>query len=820
MKNHFSTIVLAAVMLCFAGTLVASAQNSLPDSLTHNRQRPKIGITFAGGGAKGAAHIGVLKVLEEVGIPIDYITGTSMGSIIGALYSLGYSANQMDTIISGMDWSLYMSDRMDRSGVNSVEKENQGKYLLSIPFNTGGLHGELDNQNQREKKRSFKSSLPGGFISGSNILNLFNCLSVGYQDSMDFNDLPIPYACVASDMTSGRPVVLRSGRLPEAIRSSMAIPGVFAPVKYNDMVLVDGGMFNNFPVDVCAEMGADIIIGVEVTKDPVNEAQYINSLPELLGRLFAIITQQGTAQNRERCTIYLRPDISGFGTLSFDSESVKTIIQRGYEAADKDRELFVALRRELDKLDAPARTEYKHIPAKNISPFSSQVIELSSVAFEGADPRDARWLMRKSGLENARFVNGKDLERAMSICYGTNAFKTINYYLTEGETVDGRYDLVIKTTPSEPHVFGLGFRVDSQEAAAILLRFGLNQYKLSGFKQDYTARLSYNPWVNATLSYVPRVFPSINLALNFRRSESIITLLGDKSMSAAFNKYNAELYLSQYHFRNVTIASGVKLDAFRYSSFMTKMEESIPAGSNNLLETAMYAGGNYRLTKSDASGYDDTIDDTPDMGEQYNTSALGLFARFKYDNLDRNYFATRGVRFSTNLDWRFKALGLTSHSGSAQLGFESYIPIGGRFVIVPQFYGRTLFGTYKYAYCNFMGGAFAGRYYEQQLPFIGINKPELMQQTVAIARADFRLNIIGKHYLSGIFNYCRETPGFEDYFITEAAADWYGAGLEYSYNSMFGPLSLDIHWSNIGRDIVEKPFLNRLGIYINLGYNF
>ncbi|MBQ0005823.1 MAG: patatin-like phospholipase family protein, partial [Alistipes sp.] len=520
----FLTVTLAAFLFFLpqaasgevAGTLYASADTAASE-ISVTARRPKIGIAFAGGGAKGAAHIGVLKVLEEVGIPIDYVTGTSIGSIIGGLYSLGYSAEQMDTLISGMDWSIYLSNRMQRRGMSSVEKEYDGKYLLNVPFNVGTLNGNLKRENKafRDRMRAvkrnegdsspegglnFMRSLPGGFIEGSNLQNLFNCLSVGYQDSMDFNDLPIPFACIGSDIISKNEVVIRNGRLPDAIRGSMAIPGVFAPTRYGDMLLVDGGMFNNFPVKVCRDMGADIVIGIEVSEDEKVEPEEIRSLPELLGRLFDIITRGSIAENREQCTIYIRPDVNGYGTLSFDPKSIRTLINRGYAAADAKRDILVALRKQLDSLGAPSHTVYKAPPAKNVSPLSETEVEISDIRIEGVTESDKVWLMRKSGLDRMTQASGQDLDMAVSICYGTGFFKKIEYMLNPAE--DDSYVLTLKTTPSEPHVMSLGLRFDSQDVVNVLFRLGWNTYRISGFKADFHTRLSVDPIFKLTASYV------------------------------------------------------------------------------------------------------------------------------------------------------------------------------------------------------------------------------------------------------------------------------------------------------------------------------
>lgn len=237
------------IILSICILLSISAQSQTKPNPKKQAERPKIGLVLSGGGAKGSAHIGVLKYFEEIGLPIDYVTGTSMGSIIGGMYSLGYSANELDTLISNLDWSIYMSNNISRDKMSSDDRIRKSTYLLTIPFNF--KDGESDHIFTGIDRHDFLSSLPSSFIDGSKLTNLFNGLCVGYQDSMSFNDLPIPFACVATNIRDGKEVVLRSGSMPIAMRASMAIPGVFEPVRINGMHLVDGGLVNNIPVDVC-----------------------------------------------------------------------------------------------------------------------------------------------------------------------------------------------------------------------------------------------------------------------------------------------------------------------------------------------------------------------------------------------------------------------------------------------------------------------------------------------------------------------------------------------------------------------------------------
>ncbi|MBR6466171.1 MAG: patatin-like phospholipase family protein, partial [Bacteroidales bacterium] len=269
------------ILLIAAGTVPAQkkAKTGKP------QKKIQVGLVLCGGGAKGAAHIGAIKKLEEVGIRPDIITGTSMGALIGGLYAMGYSSAQMDSIISNADWDYLLSDNVKREDLNFAVKQDEDKFFANIPFSSLAI----ENLTSKQKKESDKGfHLPGGFVRGNNVLNLLNGLALGYQDSIDFKTLPIPFACLATDLATGDEVVLDHGYLPLSMRASMAIPGFFAPVEIDGKVLVDGGVVNNFPVDVAKQMGADIVIGVDVQSD-LAKAEDLKSIDAVLMQLIGLM---------------------------------------------------------------------------------------------------------------------------------------------------------------------------------------------------------------------------------------------------------------------------------------------------------------------------------------------------------------------------------------------------------------------------------------------------------------------------------------------------------------------------------------------------
>ena len=292
-------------------------------------QRKKVGVVLSGGGAKGVAHIGVLKVLEEAGIPIDYIAGTSMGAIVGGLYAVGYSAKSLDSMVRVQNWPFLLSDRVYRYNLPFSEKETNEKYLLSVPLTHGkGL------------------SVPAGFVSGQNIYNLFSELTIGYHDSIPFRDLPIPFSCVAANMIDGKEVVMDSGILPLAMRASMAIPGAFAPVIIDSMILVDGGISNNFPVDVAKNMGAEITIGVDLSTG-LKDAEGLNSIIGVVDQLTSFMGMQNYEKNRKAVDLYMNPGLKGYTAASFTSEAIDSMIARGERVARANWDNIMKLKQQI-----------------------------------------------------------------------------------------------------------------------------------------------------------------------------------------------------------------------------------------------------------------------------------------------------------------------------------------------------------------------------------------------------------------------------------------------------------------------------------------
>ncbi|MBQ9638283.1 MAG: patatin-like phospholipase family protein [Bacteroidales bacterium] len=307
--------------------------------------RPKVGVVLSGGGAKGVAHIGALRVIEEAGIPIDIICGTSMGSLIGGLYAIGYSPDILDSLVRAQDWPFLLSDRPDMQRLSWSEKRRANTYILSHEFT--------------ERNRNMPD---GGMIRGNNLAALFEDLCYGYYDSTDFAQLPVAFACVATDIVDNSEVDFFGGHLIQAMRASMAIPGVFAPVRSGGRVLVDGGLRNNYPVDLAKALGADIIIGVSV-QSPMLQADELTNAVTILSQIIDMNCKNKYDSNIAASDIFVRVNVDGYSSASFYPAAIDSLLVRGERATRDQWQQLIALRQAAG-IDSTARPAHLHPKAK------------------------------------------------------------------------------------------------------------------------------------------------------------------------------------------------------------------------------------------------------------------------------------------------------------------------------------------------------------------------------------------------------------------------------------------------------------------------
>jgi NTE family protein len=418
------------------GTKPQSQARAAPD-------RPKIGLVLAGGGARGGAHIGVLKVLEELQVPVDYVAGTSFGAIVGSFYAAGYSAGELEAALGEMDWNTLLSDRAPRSGRSYQRKLDDQETALDFEFSVGpdGL------------------SLPPGLVRGNQLRLMLRKYLSRVSHVRDFDDLPIPFRAVATDLESGEEAVLGDGDIASAVLASMSVPGLFPPLNREGRLLVDGGLVNNMPVSVVRAMGADIVILVDIGT-PLAERDEITSVPKVFSQLLSLLTLKGRQAQLDLMTaqdFLLRPDVAEIGLTDF--YRTMSAVPEGEKAADNAAEALKVL-----ALDDAAWAVHK---AARVPQSKVPVIEFITVQNSSSLPTEyVRSLIRQ---KEGRRLNEERLAADLTRIYGTGYFERVEYQLVED---DG----------------DIGIRVEAEERSVgkRFVKFGLS------LSDDFSGNNNYN----------------------------------------------------------------------------------------------------------------------------------------------------------------------------------------------------------------------------------------------------------------------------------------------------------------------------------------
>ena len=757
------------------------------DSIRSVRHRPTVALVLSGGGAKGAAHVGVIKYLESIGMPVDIVMGTSMGGLVGGLYSLGYDSAHLDSLIRGIDWGMALSDKVPRDYLSYTTIQYKEKYVLSFPFyyaaedflqqrndelqyphRTDEIHFGADGDDASSLvKDNLLGSLPSGMVYGQNVGNIFSALSVGYQDDIDFyRDLPIPFLCVATDLVTGTAKIWTEGKLNTALRSTMSIPGLFTPVKVNGMVLVDGGMRNNYPTDLAKKCGADIVIGVNLSSGYRTYSE-INNLGDIIDTSIDLMGRQSFESNISIPDVSIKPDLHEYNMLSFDTKSIDIIIGRGYDAA-----LAVA-----DKLDSVKAvvgadtTVLQNLPADDIRLGKVMV---SGVEITGVNDKESAYLQNKIKVVAGTRMGSEEIEDAVATIFGTNAFDYVNYELL-GD--DQPYRLKFNCKKGPISKVGVGGRFDTEEVVAVLVNIGWGVYKLQGASFDFTGKVGTNPFASLTYSYVAPRGMTVNASTSIRYTDRNAFSIGDNNFRINFLNSRQDLYISNIKWSKFFMKAGVRNDYFNISSVMA--EQTV---------------GDYDV-------------------DQLRNNYLTLYLNGRNDSLDDGYIPTKGHSIGISYDWVFGGFPHRFNNFHA-IHFDSKRVFGGDyFAFIPSLNLRMLFGSeVPVPFTNTMGGSLAGRYLEQQMPFIGIDNAAAMKKILGIARADFRFKLYRNNYLSGIYNYSLTTNSFKDMEDWgEGVLSYHGFGLQYTYNSIVGPLCFNVHWSD---------YTHKVGAYFSLGFDF
>lgn len=710
-----------------------------PDLIAQDKnKKPRIGLVLSGGGAKGLAHIGVLKVLEEAGIKPDIITGTSMGSIIGSLYSIGYTAEELSEINKEMNWDKLLSDHVELQQVAIEEKPEVNKYLFQIPI------------------KDRKINLPSGLIEGQHLENYFAKLLWPLTSEENYDLLPVPFHCMSVDMISGETIEHKSGNLLQSIRSSMAIPSVFSPVQMDSMLMVDGGVTRNFPVQEAIDMGADVIIGVYVGFQEDVTIEDISSLSDILMRSTALAGIIDARLQFPKVDLLIVPEMKGYSSGDF-GKSLK-IEELGKEAARKRL-------KELKALADSLHLKFERIPKID----QPEKILISKIEVEGLQYINENFVISKSGIEGGDRLSHDEIYEAIEYMYGTQHFKKLTYSLKKDKG-EG-YILVFHVKENPRTKFKLAAFYDDDLGTGLTTNFTLRNVIAPSSRMLFTMNIAENP--------------GGKLELN--------RLLGKRQ------RFSSRLSSSTFKFKLPYYEKGKRYGNYNRYNFQTEYGISYSGSLNRHVGANIFYWYNKLEPKADLRII------VPETNfENYKTSEWGYKLFYEHNTTDDIYIPHTGSKLKISFAHVFQsdvklkqAYGVQENEffvpaedqsfGTLNFDYKGYktfshfltLNIGTGLLLNTDdagISGYTILGGSQFReIANFRN-------------FAGYNLGELYVPNYLLAEAGLNIQLFPKFYLSSMVNVAKLEEKAEDVFSNIGSNHYWGFNAGIKYNSFFGPI--------------------------------
>ncbi len=720
----------------------------------------KVGLVLSGGGAKGFAHIAAIKVIEEAGIRIDYVGGTSMGAIVGALYASGYRAKELDSILASVDFETIMIDDIPRSSKSFYEKREGQKYAIKLPV------------------KNRKVGLPVAISTGQNVLNLFMKLTQHVHSVRDFNKLPIPFFCVATNLETGAQEILNSGSLAKAIRASGAFPTLLAPVEIDGKLLVDGGIVNNFPVDEVKNMGADIVIGVDV-QDGLDKKDDLDSAVKIISQIVGFQMYGGDKKvYYENLDVHIKPDMTNYDVVSFDKRI--EIMKEGDIAARMHFEL-------LKKIGLQQKKKPLIVKKTNYE----EVFVVDNISIFGAKNYTKRYVKGKLNITKNDSINYHDLLAGINNLSATKNFKGIDYAVLDSGIDKGK-NLIFNLEESTIETsINLGVHYDRLYKTSVLingttqnlfvkndlfsvdfmlgdnLRYKVNYFIDNGFYWSFGLRSELNGF-NTNVKYKNDYVQRINLVYEDMRNQIYFQTVFDRDL-----------------------AFGVGAELQRIKAYTKTL---IKPGLNN-----------------EKSYFDDNY-------------YLNFYSYIKYDTYDRDHFVKEGWQLDVNFVWH-------TYSTDRKSDFKLYeIESADTFLPTSKLFGKlgythTFFDKFTLQLgtsggvslggdtsqsLNFFIGGNGTNYLPQFIPFYGYEIAELSANSYLMSSAKVQVEIFKDNYISFVKNVANvRNDLYKGHDILKSTNNGYG--VSYGIDSLLGPIEIHYTWS---------PDHNSKLWYVNLGYWF
>jgi NTE family protein len=707
------------------------------------QQRPQLGLVLSGGGAKGFAHAGVLEILDSIGFPVDMVAGTSMGAIVGGLYAIGYRPLNIQQAFLEADWSEIISTEPQRLHRPFHLRSAEDRYLLRM-----GLSG-------------FQPTIPGGIISGHKVFATLSFYTQGFHEETNFLEFPRKFLCVAADLNTGFEQIFTSGSLPDVMRASMAIPSVFQPHRYRNKWLIDGGVVNNFPANHLAELGANIIIGVDVQTtfaDTITRP----TLASILEKTSMYKNYETTRERELLCDLIIRPDMTHFGVSDF--ELATAIIESGRRAARQALPQLLELMRKTGVVDPELLPAYEPLPEK---------ITLGKVMMFGLKNVPKTTVLGILDVRDSSEVSISQLEENLKFLYGTGYFEQVSYHpIRRGDL----YDLEIRAVESDlDGSANFGLRYDRDFGFAILINYTRNNLFFSGGQLSADLVLGQMPRYHVDYHFNTGTIPG--LGIGSRGILSTYNFFADKvSQGTANHDDNLTRLYWQATVRSEYLIGGYLGYHFSWQNF-----SRLPA-----LRMVEPNPDNLRLRHSHllVGGY------------------------FRSDQLDHSYFPTKGtlnegdVRFVDPLNY---GDGLEASRPFLNMTWRTVHAktLAHNWVGIAHFAGSLIwFEDATIPYKVFMGGL-GQHYFNNQLAFAGFQYRELgtlapptvpedvFRNSGMVAGFDLRHTLRKNLFLTALVQ-VGGTANRPSGFVR--LPEWYlGYGFKMGYMTLAGPIEVAIH---------------------------
>ncbi|ULC59929.1 patatin-like phospholipase family protein [Flaviramulus sp. BrNp1-15] len=721
--------------LCLLVSLSAKAQN---DSLV--KKEPKVGLVLSGGGAKGLAHIGVLKVMDSLGVKVDYVAGTSMGAIIGALYASGYSGKQLDSIFQEVDFDIIITDDLPRASTAFDERANMEKYAVKLPFD------------------GFKIKLPSALSRGHNTYSLLLKLTLHVNEIQNFNELPIPFFCIATNIETGKPVILDKGNLTQSIMASGALPSLFQPVIINDDVLIDGGVVNNYPVDELRAKGMDIIIGVDV-QDALATREELTSAPDVLLQINNFRTINDMKTKVKKTDVYIKPNIKPFSVVSFD-EGTK-IIEAGEFAALSKLNIFRELVSEQD---------YKK---PNLRPKHQDSLVINNIEFKGNEKYTRAYILGKLKLKSEEKISYTDFIKGINNLSATNNFTAFEYELKNTKNKEG-YDFKANLKESQVNTFlKLGIHYDDLYKSAALVNLTKKQLLFSNDVTSLDIILGDNVRYNFEYLIDKGFYWSVGLRSRynqFNKNISAQLLLDDNQISATgLNKIDVKLADQTNQFYLQTL-------------FRRDFAVSIGAEHKRLeIHSETISGNNQD---------DDFLFE--------NTDYISLFGSIRLDTYDDKYFPSKGVYFNGDIHTYVYASSFVEDFKNfsivkADLGYA--FSLTDKLSVNLQTQGGFKLGDNTTRTLDFALGGYGNNLINNFIPFIGYDFISLTGNSFVKAAFVADFEVFKNNHITTEANWANIKDNLFDSGEWFTLPDYRGYALGYGIDTFLGPVQVKFSYS-------------------------